>query len=127
MLRVARRVGATAVAAAGSVASAMSIALRAQRAVYVAFIGSGFGFASWASRIPQIRDELQATPSELGLVLLAMALGALVAMPLAGMVVNRFGTARTVAVLASLPVAGPGRARPRPRGRRGAGVPSGCS
>jgi predicted MFS family arabinose efflux permease len=80
----------------------MSIALRAQRAVYVAFIGSGFGFASWASRIPQIRDELQATPSELGLVLLAMALGAIVAMPLAGMVVNHFGTARTVAALASL-------------------------
>ena len=80
----------------------MSSALRAQRAVYVAFIGSGFGFASWASRIPQIRDALQATPSELGLVLLAMAFGAVVAMPLAGMVVNRFGSARTVAALASL-------------------------
>jgi predicted MFS family arabinose efflux permease len=87
---------------AGSVACAMSTALRAQRAVYVAFIGSGFGFASWASRIPQIRDALKATPSELGLVLLAMAFGAIVAMPLAGMVVNRFGPARTVAALASL-------------------------
>jgi MFS family permease len=80
----------------------MSVTLRAQRAVYVAFIGSGFSFASWASRIPQIRDALQATPSELGLVLLAIALGSIVAMPLAGMVVNRFGTARTVAVLASI-------------------------
>ena len=80
----------------------MSLTRRAQRAVYVAFIGSGFGFASWASRITQIRDALEATPSELGLVLLAMALGAIVAMPLAGMVVNRFGPARTVATLASL-------------------------
>jgi predicted MFS family arabinose efflux permease len=80
----------------------MSMALRAQRAVYIAFIGSGFSFASWASRIPQIRDALRATPSELGLVLLAMAFGAVVAMPLAGMVVNRVGPARAVATLASL-------------------------
>jgi predicted MFS family arabinose efflux permease len=80
----------------------MSLALRAQRAVYVAFIGSGFGFASWASRIPQIRDALQATPSELGVVLLALAVGAVISMPLAGLVVNRFGPARTVAALASL-------------------------
>jgi MFS family permease len=78
-----------------------SDAVRAQRAVYLAFIGSGFGFASWASRIPQIRDELQATPSQLGLILLAVAAGAVLAMPLAGLVVNRFGPALTVAVLAS--------------------------
>ena len=38
----------------------MSTALRAQRAVYIAFLGSGFSFASWASRIPQIRDALKA-------------------------------------------------------------------
>jgi predicted MFS family arabinose efflux permease len=80
----------------------MASVLRAQRAVYIAFVGSGFGFASWASRIPQIRDALTATPSELGLVLLAMACGAVVALPLAGMVVNRIGPARTVAALASL-------------------------
>jgi MFS family permease len=76
--------------------------LRAQRAVYLAFIGSGFGFASWASRIPQIRDALQASPSELGLILLAIAAGAVIAMPLAGLVVNRFGPARTVAALATV-------------------------
>ena len=78
------------------------MALRAQRAVYVAFVGSGLGFASWASRIPQLRDALQATPSELGVILLAVAAGAVIAMPLAGLVVNRFGPARTVAALASL-------------------------
>ena len=31
----------------------------AVRATYAAFIGSGFAFASWASRIPQVRDRLQ--------------------------------------------------------------------
>ena len=105
----------------------MSIALRAQRAVYIAFIGSGFGFASWASRIPQIRDELQATPSELGLVLLAMAFGSIVAMPLAGMVVNRFGTARTVAALASILSLGLVVLALGHAGRQRCRRPSGCS
>ena len=30
----------------------------AARATYAAFIGAGFAFASWASRIPQVRDRL---------------------------------------------------------------------
>ena len=76
------------------------VGLAARNAVYVAFLGSGFGFASWASRIPQIRDALQATPSQLGLILLAVAAGAIIAMPLAGMVVNRIGTARCTAIMA---------------------------
>jgi MFS family permease len=74
--------------------------LAAQRATYVAFIGSGFGFASWASRIPQVRDSLHASPSTLGLVLLAVALGSLIALPLAGVVVTRLGTARTISIMA---------------------------
>ncbi len=82
--------------------SARDPARRARNAVFVAFVGSGFGFASWASRIPQIRDAVQATPSELGLILLAIAAGAVIALPLAGLVVNRFGPARTVAVLATV-------------------------
>src|SRR5215210_6241926 len=74
--------------------------LAAQRATYVAFIGSGFGFASWASRIPQLRDSLQASPSTLGLVLLAVAVGSLIALPLAGAVVTRLGSARTITAMA---------------------------
>ncbi|GAA1840888.1 MFS transporter [Microlunatus capsulatus] len=80
--------------------------LSARNATYVAFIGAGFGFATWASRIPQLRDALQASPSTLGLVLLAVALGSLVALPLAGVVVTRLGTARTVTVMACCVAAG---------------------
>ena len=80
--------------------------LSARNATYVAFIGSGFGFASWASRIPQVRDALQASPSTLGLVLLAVALGSLVALPLAGIVVTRLGTALTVTAMACCVAAG---------------------
>ena len=70
--------------------------LRATRAVYAVFILSGFAFASWASRIPQVRDSLELSPRQLGLVLLAMAIGSVISMPLAGIVVHRLGAARTI-------------------------------
>ena len=60
----------------------------AVRATYVAFIATGFAFASWASRIPQFRDRLRLEPAELGLVLLAIAAGSLIALPLAGLIVS---------------------------------------
>ena len=72
------------------------------RGTYVAFIGSGFAFASWASRIPQVRDRLHLSPAQLGLVLLCIAAGSLLALPLAGPVVHRFGSRRTVAGMAVL-------------------------
>ena len=80
--------------------AALAEALAARNATYLAFIGSGFGFASWAARIPQLRDALQASPSTLGLVLLAVAVGSLIALPLAGVVVTHLGTARTDALMA---------------------------
>jgi MFS family permease len=76
--------------------------IRARRAVYVAFIGSGFAFASWIARIPDLRHQLDASPSVLGLVLLSAALGSLTALPLAGMIVTRLGAARTVASMATV-------------------------
>jgi fucose permease len=75
---------------------------RAVRATYVAFIGMGFAFASWAARIPQVRDRLHLDPSELGLVLLSIAGGSVIALPLSGPVVARLGSRRTVAATASL-------------------------
>lgn len=72
----------------------------AVRATYVAFSGSGFAFASWASRIPQVRDRLHLQPSELGLVLLAIAAGSVVALPLSGPVLTRLGSRRTVISMA---------------------------
>src|SRR5919199_3944767 len=77
-------------------------AVAATRATSVAFIGSGFAFASWAARIPRVRDRLELSPAQLGLVLLAIATGSLIALPLAGTVVDRLGSGRTVAVMAVL-------------------------
>ncbi|BBH69149.1 MFS transporter [Actinoplanes sp. OR16] len=74
----------------------------ATTATYAAFIGSGFAFASWASRIPQVRDHLGLDPAALGLVLLAIAAGSLLALPLSGPVVTRIGSSRTVMAMAGL-------------------------
>lgn len=70
----------------------------ATRATYAAFIGAGVAASSWASRIPQVKDRLHLDPSELGLVLLAIAAGSVIALPLAGTVVTRFGSRRTVSI-----------------------------
>ena len=68
----------------------------ATRATYVAFAAAGFAGASWASRIPQIRDRLDLDPRALGLLLLAVATGSVLALPTAGGVVGRLGAARVV-------------------------------
>ena len=62
----------------------------------MAFAGAGFGFASWASRIPQVKTHLHLNPSQLGLVLLSLAAGSVISLPLAGPIVARFGSRRTV-------------------------------
>jgi predicted MFS family arabinose efflux permease len=74
----------------------------AARAVYAAFILAGVAAASWASRIPQVRDKLGLSPSQLGLVLLALAAGSIISLLLAGQIVARFGSSRTVAVMGGL-------------------------
>ncbi|SDT72370.1 MFS transporter [Actinoplanes derwentensis] len=69
------------------------VGLRAStRSVYVTFIFLGIAMASFASRIPQIRDQLGLTPSQLGLMLLAIAAGSVTSLPIAGHLVGRFGS-----------------------------------
>jgi predicted MFS family arabinose efflux permease len=77
----------------------------ATRATYLVFAVSGFGFASWASRIPQVKARLGLNPSALGLLLLAIALGSVVALPLSGTLVARWGSRLTAAVMATLSTA----------------------
>src|SRR3954466_8988689 len=79
---------------------------RATRATYLAFMASGFAFASWASRIPQVRDRLHLSPSQLGLVLLALAVGSVLALPLSGPVIARLGSRLTLQLMAGLQAVG---------------------
>ncbi|WP_430781093.1 MFS transporter [Actinoplanes sp. G11-F43] len=70
------------------------------RSVYVTFIFLGVAMASFAARIPQIRDQLGLTPSQLGLMLLAIAAGSVTSLPLAGHLVGRFGSRAVVGTFA---------------------------
>ena len=74
----------------------------ATRGTYLAFIAAGVAFASWASRIPQVRDALLLTPATLGLVLLASAAGSVISLPLSGPVITRIGSRRTLTVMSIL-------------------------
>jgi fucose permease len=78
----------------------------ATRAVYTAFIVNGFIFASWAARIPQVRDGLRVSPGVLGLILLSVAAGSTIATPLSGLVITWLGDSRTVAVMSLTAAAG---------------------
>jgi fucose permease len=75
---------------------------RARAAVFTVFALGGVVIATWLSRIPHVRDHLDLTPGQLGRILLFVALGSVLALPTAGLVVNRLGARRTVAGAALL-------------------------
>ncbi|WP_018789672.1 MFS transporter [Salinispora arenicola] len=72
--------------------------LAARIGVAVVFALNGLAIGSWFARVPAVREALDLTAGRLGLLLLAMSAGAVVAMPTSGLVAQRLGTARTVVV-----------------------------
>lgn len=70
---------------------------RAIAAVYLAFLGSGFLFATWAARIPSVKSQLGLDARELGLLLLALPAGSIVSLLVAGAFVAWTGARRAVA------------------------------
>lgn len=61
------------------------------------FLG-GFGFTSWASLIPFLRQQLQIQDDHLGFLLLTVGLGALIMMMLAGSIAGRLGCRRSLTI-----------------------------
>jgi MFS family permease len=68
----------------------------AAAATFIVFGINGLVFASWAARIPAVTETLQVTAGQMGTLLLCTAVGSLLALPTAGLVVGRIGTANTV-------------------------------
>jgi MFS family permease len=64
----------------------------ARIAVAILFFLNGAMLASWAARIPAIQSKLALSPGQLGIALLGMSGGALVAMNLSGYLAARFGS-----------------------------------
>lgn len=73
-------------------------AIHARWAVATCFLLHGILIGSWVPHIPLAKERLDAGPAVFGLALLAFAGGAVCAMPTAGVLINRFGSARLTAV-----------------------------
>ena len=72
--------------------SEVAHARKARAAVVTFFFVNGALFGSWVSRIPEIRGELGLSKGVLGTVLLGLAIGAVVGLPMAGAAVSRRGS-----------------------------------
>ncbi len=74
----------------------------ARAAVSLVFLLNGFAVASWAVRIPAVREALRLSDGTLGLVLLAAAIGSLVSMPIVGRLCSTCGSSRVTTWLSLL-------------------------
>ena len=78
-------------------------------AISAIFFVNGFILASWVARIPAISGRLELNSAQLGIALLGMAVGALLAFPVTGYLIARFGSARVttafgVSLMLTLPL-----------------------
>lgn len=70
-----------------------SLVLRAKRiAVSMYYFSTGVVFASWASRIPDIKHMLHLSDGQLGSILFAIPIGQLCIMAFSGYIVSKFGS-----------------------------------
>ena len=62
--------------------------LRLVTSVY--FFISGFGYSTWASRIPSVQQHLHLNEAQLGGVLLCMPIGLIITLPFTGKLLGHF-------------------------------------
>lgn len=72
-------------------------AVRWIRAILVIFFLMGFGFGTWLSRLPTLRDSLGASTLEMSIYGLCLAAGSLTGMMLSARAVERFGPRKMMA------------------------------
>lgn len=80
--------------------------LAARNGNLATFATSGFLFAAWLSRLPDVKQLLNIGTGTLSFLLLALACGSLVGLPITGRVAERFGTKNTVRYGATAGIAG---------------------
>ncbi|MFD2871012.1 MFS transporter [Mucilaginibacter ximonensis] len=68
--------------------------LRLANAVF--FFLSGFGYSSWASRIPSIKTQLHLNEAQLGGLLFAMPVGLLLTLPVTGILLSKHSSRRVM-------------------------------
>ncbi|AZD93678.1 MULTISPECIES: MFS transporter [Pseudomonas] len=68
-----------------------------QMATRIAFFIAGFGIAAWAPLVPYAKARAGLDEGTLGLLLLCLGVGSILAMPIAGILAGRFGCRRVMA------------------------------
>jgi MFS family permease len=74
----------------------------AQQSTRLAFFIAGFGMAAWAPLVPFVKARSGLSEGALGLLLLCLGAGSIVAMPLAGALAGRFGCRRVLVAATGL-------------------------
>jgi len=64
----------------------------ARRAVLLIFLVCGIGLSSWAPMVPFAKLALGLSEADLGIVLLSLGAGAILTMPLTGLLINKYGS-----------------------------------
>jgi MFS family permease len=74
----------------------------ARTALCAVFAAHGFIFASWAVRVPAVKEQTGASSAALGLALLGLSAGAVATMLIAGTLCRRFGSQRIAVISLAL-------------------------
>jgi len=70
---------------------------KAKRATQLVFLICGLGLSSWAPMVPFVKDRLLLNEADLGLLLLPLGLGAIIMMPLSGILMDKVGSRKVIA------------------------------
>ncbi|MFB4262745.1 MFS transporter [Nonomuraea sp. GTA35] len=85
----------------------MDLATRRRRqALFLFFLLPGIAMSSWVTRTPDLRDGLEASTAQMGLILFGLSLGSMIGVLCSGRLVSRFGTRPVMGVGTALIVAG---------------------
>lgn len=66
------------------------------------FFVSGFGFSTWAPMIPMVKERLQIGSDVLGMLLLCIGVSSFLVMPVAGLLVQKFGCKKILCLMGFL-------------------------
>ncbi len=72
---------------------------RWRTAIFAIFLASGLSIATWASRVPAIKDALEVSKAQLGLMLLVGGIASIVGLSISSLVLARFGAKRGMLVM----------------------------
>jgi len=78
--------------------------IKARKATKAFFLVCGLGISSWAPMVPLAKDRLGLNDADLGLLLLLLGGGAIVMMPICGVLSHRYGT-RIIMIISAIVMA----------------------